>query len=509
MKVAALCAALLLPITSLAVDQQFDIRNEAEFRKAVPQEAKLEKLATGMTFTEGPVWVDWISSVVFSDIPADEMKSWNPTDGLKTFRKPSHNSNGNTVASGERLITCEHTTRRVSVQTRNGPVHTLVDSYEGHKLNSPNDVVAKSDGTIWFTDPPYGISPNQRELPGNYLFRFEPRTKHLVAAATNFDMPNGLCFSPNESKLYVADSGQPRHIRVFHCSLDNKLDGGPVFCAIDKGLPDGIRCDSSGRVWSTSEDSVQIFSPSGELLGKILVPETPANLCFGGTNYDTLFITAHSSLYSIHVAKQEQIKARPDPRRFEKEISAFRLSDQTNKPPSGGIVFVGSSSIRKWTSVARDFPGCRVLNRGFGGSHLADSVYYADRIVIPYKPKTIVLFAGSNDINYGLKPEQVLADFKAFVQKVRKSLPKTQIIYLSISTSPSRWEQFSKVQQANDLIRKEIDHLENVEFVDVVSSMIGPDGKPKADIYSSDRLHMNPKGYAIWTSILRPYLHCE
>jgi gluconolactonase len=509
MKAASFCAVFLLPIAVLAAGQQFDVRNELEFQKAIPPGAKLEKLASGMTFTEGAVWVDWMSSVVFSDIPADELKSWNAKEGLQTYRKPSHNANGNTVATGKRLITCEHATRRVSVQTANGPVHTLVDSYLGHKLNSPNDVVVKSDGTVWFTDPPYGVDAKQRELPGNYLFRFEPKTKTLVAVATNFDMPNGLCFSPDESKLYVADSGQPRHIRVFHCTADNAVNTGPVFCAIDKGLPDGIRCDTEGRVWSTSEDSVQIFSPSGELIGKILVPETPANLCFGGTNHDTLFITAHSSLYSIRVATQAQTKARPAPKRFEKEIAAFEQSDRTNNPPTGGIVFVGSSSIRKWTTVAQDFPSCRVLNRGFGGSQLYDSVYYADRIVIPYKPKAIVVFAGSNDLNYGLTPEQVLEDFKAFVQKIKKSLSDAEIIYLSISTSPSRWKEFAKVQKANALIQQEIEHLPNVKFVDVVSSMLGPDGKPKADIYSPDRLHMNPKGYAIWTSILSPYLHCD
>jgi hypothetical protein len=394
------------------------------------------------------------------------------------------------------------------VQEQGGPVRTLVDSYNGHKLNSPNDVVVKSDGTVWFSDPPYAIDLKQRELPGNYVFRFEPKTKTLVAVITNFNMPNGLCFSPDESKLYVADSGAPRHIKVFNCTHDNHLDGGKVFCAIDKGLPDGIRCDSQGRVWSTSEDSIQIFSADGGLIGKILVPETPANLCFGGTNRDTLFITARTSLYSIKVVPQKQIVVAPDPHRFENEIKAFEASDRTNMHAPGGIVFVGSSSIRKWTSLAKDFPGCHVFNRGFGGSHLYDSVFYADRIVIPYKPKTIVLFAGSNDINFGLSPERVLADFKAFVEKVRATLPSTEILYLSISTSPSRWTEFNCVKKTNQLIQNEIKHLENVRYVDVVSSMLS-NGKPNPTIYGPDRLHMNAKGYAIWTGILRQYLHCE
>ncbi|MGZ4963864.1 MAG: SMP-30/gluconolactonase/LRE family protein [Limisphaerales bacterium] len=509
MKLRTLCAILLLPLATIAAETGFVVRNEAEFHKIIPPDARLEKLASGMSFTEGPVWVDWLSSVVFSDIPNDELKIWNAKDGLKTFRKPSHNSNGNTVASGERIITCEHATRRVSVQKQGEPVQTLVDSYEGHKLNSPNDVVVKSDGTIWFSDPPYGIDLKQRELPGNYVFRFEPKSKHLVAVLTNFDMPNGLCFSPDESKLYVADSGAPRHIRVFNCTHDNHVDAGKVFCAIDKGLPDGIRCDREGRIWSTSQDSVQIFSPNGELIGKILVPETPANLCFGGADHDTLFITAQSSLYAIKVSAQKGSAVAPDPRRFEKEIQAFEASDRRSSPPAGGIVFVGSSSIRKWTSVAKDFPDCRVLNRGFGGSHLEDSVYYADRIVLPYKPKTVVLFAGSNDINYRLSPADVAASFKAFVQKVRTALPSTKIIYLSISTSPSRWGQFNRVKEANRLIQTEIKDMPNVRYVDVVAAMLDTTGKPKAGIYAPDRLHMNEKGYAIWTSILRPFLHCE
>ncbi len=509
MKLQALWTILFLPIAVAAADAKFDVRNEAEFRKCIPADAKLEKLAGGMAFTEGPVWVDWLSGVVFSDIPADELKLWTASKGLSTYRKPSHNANGNTTGPDHRVITCEHTTRRVSVEEADGTIHTLVDSYQGHKLNSPNDVIVKSDGSIWFTDPPYGIQPNQAELPGNFVFRFEPKTKRLTAVLTNFNMPNGLCFSADESKLYVADSGAARHIRVFKCDPDNKLDAGKVFCAIDKGLPDGIRCDGEGRIWSTSDDGVQIFSPTGELIGKILVPEPPANLCFGGTNRDTLFITARTSLYSIKVAPQKRGIIPPNPRRFEKEIRAFETWDRTNAPAPGGVVFVGSSSIRKWTSLAKDFPNCHVLNRGFGGSHLGDSVFYADRIVVRYKPKTVVLFAGSNDINFGLSPDQVANDFKAFVQKVGTALPHAEILYLSISTSPSRAEQFDRVQKANDLIRNEIAHLSNVKFVDVVSSMIGPDGKPKPDIYSPDRLQMNPKGYAIWTSILRPYLHCD
>jgi gluconolactonase len=509
MNLKAFCALLLVPLASIAADSKFDVRNETEFHKLIAPEATLQKLATGMGFTEGPVWVERLSSLVFSDIPRDELKRWNAQDGLATYRKPSHNANGNTVARGDRLVTCEHGMRRVVIESQPGQVHTLVDSYQGHKLNSPNDVVVKSDGTIWFTDPPYGIEAGQKELPGNYVFCFEPKTKSLRAVITNFDMPNGLCFSPDESKLYVADSGKPHHIRVFHCTSSNTLDAGKVFCVIDNGIPDGIRCDSQGNVWSSAGDGVHIFSNNGELIGKILVPETPANLCFGGANHHTLFVTARSSLYSVPLKFEAVSKRPPDPRLFEKEIKAFEAADRTNMFAPDGIVFVGSSSIRRWSTLAKDFHDCKVLNRGFGGSHLGDCVYYEDRIVLKYKPKQIVLFAGSNDIHFGLSPEHVLADLKAFVTKARAALPNTEIIYVSITTSPSRWTEIDRVQAANRLIQDYIKTQQNVRYVDVVSSLLGPDGKPKSEIYGPDRLHPNAKGYAIWRSILRPYLHCD
>ena len=168
-------------------------------------------------------------------------------------------------------------------------MRTLVDRFDGKKFNSPNDAVVKSDGTIWFTDPPYGLPKGEtKEQDGNYVFRFDPKTKTTTLAAKDFDMPNGLCFSPDEKKLYVADSGKPRHIRVFDVQPDGTLTGGAVFCQIDKGVPDGIRCDAQGRIFSSAGDGVHIFSPDGKLIGKILVPETPANLCFGGTDGKTL-----------------------------------------------------------------------------------------------------------------------------------------------------------------------------------------------------------------------------
>jgi len=282
---------------------EFEIKQEAEFKKIVPAGAKAKKIAGGFGFVEGPVWIPAGGGyLIFSDIPADELKKWSAHDGLITFRKPSRNSNGNTLDREGRLITCEHTGRRVSIQEKDGAVRTLADQFDGKKLSSPNDVVVKSDGTVWFTDPPYGIKREEKEQAGNYVFRFNPKDKSVTAVVTDCDMPNGLCFSPDEKKLYVADSGKPHHIRVFEVLKNGTLAGGEVFCVIDKGVPDGIRCDTKGRIWSSAGDGVQIFSPDGSLIGKILVPETPANLCFGGKDFRTLFITAKTSLYAIEVA---------------------------------------------------------------------------------------------------------------------------------------------------------------------------------------------------------------
>jgi gluconolactonase len=291
------------------VETKFDIKNEAEFRKLIPPDAKLEKLAGGMKFTEGPVWVNANGGyLIFSDIPANQLKKWTKKDGLTTFREPSNNANGNTIDKQGRLLTCEHSGRRVSVTEKDGTVKTVVDSYQGKKLNSPNDIVVKSDGTIWFTDPPYGIRPEQKELDGNYVFCFDPRKMSLKVVASDFDRPNGICFSPDEKLLYVADSGKPRHIRVFEVAPDNSLRNGRVFCKIDVGGPDGIRSDSKGNIWSSAGDGVHIFAPDGTLIGKILVPETPANLCFGGEDGKTLFVTARTSLYAIKTAVTGTIK---------------------------------------------------------------------------------------------------------------------------------------------------------------------------------------------------------
>ena len=281
---------------------EFDIQDEVEFKKCVAAGAKVEKLAGGLGFVEGPQWIPNDGGyLVFSDIPNDEIKKWTKVGGLTTFRKPSHKSNGHTLDNQGRLISCEHDGRRVAILEKDGSVKTVVDSHGGKKLSSPNDAVVKSDGTVWFTDPPYGIKAEQKEQAANYVFRFDPKDQSIQPVANDFDRPNGLCFSPDEKKLYVADSGQPRHIRVFDVQAKGTLANGKVFCQIDKGGPDGIRCDAGGRIWSSAGEGVQIFARDGHLIGKILVGESPANLCFGGAEGRTLFITARTSLYSIPV----------------------------------------------------------------------------------------------------------------------------------------------------------------------------------------------------------------
>ena len=192
--------------------------------------------------------------------------------------------------------------------------------------------------------------------------------------------------------------------------------------------------------------------------------------------------------------------------RWDKEISAFAASDKTNPPPANAIIFIGSSSVRMWKSLAQDFPEQKVVNRGFGGSQIADSAQFADRIVVPHKPRLVVLYAGGNDINAGKSPERVFADFQAFVTKIRAGLPNAKLAYISSAPNPARWAQIEKVRTLNTLIREFIAKDSSLVFIDVHSRMLGPDGQPLPDIYLKDRLHMNEKGYAIWKEVVGPYL---
>lgn len=283
---------------------KFDIRDAEEFSRIVSPREIVENLAAGFSFLEGPAWIGHgqDSFLVFSDIPAHQIFRWHSQGMATVFREDSNAANGNTADRQGRLITCEHGTRRVTRTEADGTITVLADKFEGKRLNSPNDVVVKSDDCIYFTDPPYGLRDrSKKELPGHYVFRLNPATGELRIVADDLEMPNGLCFSPDEKLLYIADSGKPHHVRVYDVEADGTLRGGRVFCTIDVGVPDGMRVDPAGRLFCTAGDGVHIFRPTGELIGKILVPEVSANLCFGGAGGKTLFITATHSLYSIRV----------------------------------------------------------------------------------------------------------------------------------------------------------------------------------------------------------------
>jgi len=290
-----------------------------EAQSLVAPGAKVEKLAGGLRFTEGPAWLERGGGfLILSDQPNNALMRWDAKDGLKPFRQPSNVSNGNFALPGGSFLCCEQAIRAVTITDASGKTTTLVERHsEGKKFHSPNDVVMKSDGTVWFTDPPYGLPKGAtKEYEGNWVFCYDPKTKSVEAVAKDFDMPNGLCFSQDETKLYIADSGKPHHVRVFdvqqkvtqEAGVEWQLKGGKVFCVINPGAPDGMRCDTEGRLWSTAGDGVHIFTPDGQEFGRILVPETPANCCFGGPNGTTLFITARTGLYSIEtVCKSGQI----------------------------------------------------------------------------------------------------------------------------------------------------------------------------------------------------------
>jgi lysophospholipase L1-like esterase len=192
------------------------------------------------------------------------------------------------------------------------------------------------------------------------------------------------------------------------------------------------------------------------------------------------------------------------PAPFENEIKAFEQSDRTSPPPKDAVLFLGSSSIRLWKTLERDMPGVKVINRGFGGSHIEHSVRYADRIALPYRPKLIVFYAGDNDVFAGKSPNRVLDDFKAFVAKVRGGLPRTKILYVSMRPTVARWHLRGRQWLADQMIRDYADAEPNVEYVDVVPTLLGPDGKPRADYLVADKLHLNADGYRAWTAVIRP-----
>src|SRR6202795_2998539 len=295
---------------------------DPRFAKYKVGNAAVERLYVGTRWAEGPVWFADGRYLLFSDIPNNRMLRWlEETGEVSVFRSPSNYSNGNYRDRQGRLLTCEHDTRRVTRTEYDGTITVLMDRFQDKKLNAPNDLAVHSDGAIWFSDPGYGIMSNYEghkaafELPA-VVYRLDPKTREATVVASDMDKPNGLCFSPDEKKLYIVDTGGPKHpidphpIRIYDVEDGVRLKNGRVFVNMAPGSSDGIRCDVDGNVWSAAGwagegyNGVHVFAPDGTLIGKIHLPETCANLCFGGAKRNRLFMTASQSLYAIYVETQ-------------------------------------------------------------------------------------------------------------------------------------------------------------------------------------------------------------
>lgn len=294
--------------------KDFEILDD-RFTHLVKTSASVEVLHEGCRWAEGPAYFAAGRYLVWSDIPNDRILRWDETTGQTgVFREPAGYTNGHTVDREGRLVSCEHGGRRVSRTELDGSVTTIADRYDGKRLNSPNDVVVKSDGTIWFTDPAYGIDTDYEgwqavsEIGACHVYKVDPSLGAVSIVADDFVRPNGIAFNPDESKLYIADTGAshvvdgPRHIRVFDVATNGTSSGGDVFATATVGAFDGFRFDSGGRIWTSAGDGVHCYDPDGTLLGKVLVPEPVANVEFGGPKRNRLFICATSSLYSIMLA---------------------------------------------------------------------------------------------------------------------------------------------------------------------------------------------------------------
>jgi len=286
---------------------------DQRFRRLFNGSAKVDKLFTGCRWAEGPAYFAAGRYVVWSDIPNNRMMRFDETDGrVSVFREPCGNTNGNTTDRQGRLVTCEHGGRRVSRTEHDGSIITIADRWQGKRFNSPNDVVVKSDGSIWFTDPAYGIETDyegdraESEIGACYVYRVDPGTGAVDAVITDMFRPNGIAFSPDESKLYVVDTGRthgdhhPAHMRVFDVK-GSKVSGGDVFADCTAGLFDGFRLDTEGRIWTSAADGIHCYDPDGTLIGKVKIPEVVANCVFGGPKRNILYICGTTSLYSVRL----------------------------------------------------------------------------------------------------------------------------------------------------------------------------------------------------------------
>lgn len=288
------------------------------FAKLRLRTAAVERLATGFRWAEGPVWFGDQRCLIWSDIPNNRMMRWDEQTGAVTiFRQPSNYANGNTRDRQGRLVTCEHETRRITRTEYDGSVTVLADGYEGKRFNSPNDIVVKSDGSVWFTDPVFGVNSNYESRKGTselpqHVYRLDPATGALSVAAEGLNGPNGLAFSPDESKLYVVESlATPnRLIHVYDVANGKSLTNKKVLIDCGAGTADGFRVDTAGNLWcgwgmgSDDLDGVMVFNPDGRAIGRIALPERCANLCFGGAMRNRLFMASSQSVYALYVDAQ-------------------------------------------------------------------------------------------------------------------------------------------------------------------------------------------------------------
>jgi gluconolactonase len=282
-----------------------------EFEKFILGNAELETLGAGFRWIEGPVWMGDADCLLFQDLPRNRTMRWSEATGFSVYREPSHYGNGQTRDRQGRLVSCSHQARCLFRTEHDGAVTTLVSHHAGRRLNSPNDVVVKSDGSIWFTDPVYGISTDyeggrQESEQAPAVYRFDLESGEIAVVAANFAGPNGLCFSPDETRLYIAETGDQTRpdpvqvIRVFDVTADGRrLREGRDFHKISPGYADGMRCDEHGNLWSSAADGVHCISPDGVFLGKIFIPYRVSNITFGGRHKNRLFIGGSHSLFSL------------------------------------------------------------------------------------------------------------------------------------------------------------------------------------------------------------------
>jgi len=310
MKIIPIGAVLMLLASGVLAESPGKTQEEGmlvikdpSFTKLVPEDAKVEKVAEGLVFTEGPVWHPG-GYLIFSDCHANTMYRWQPEEKVAVYRKPSGPSNGLTIDSEGRLLLCDFGSRVVSRIEKDGTVKVLASHYKGKRFNAPNDLVVKSDGSIYFTDPGYGVKEEEQELGFRGVFRISPKGE-VTLLVDDFDRPNGLAFSPDEKILYIADSSSRMHIRAFDVTPEGTLTNGRVFAQLrskDPGPPDGFKVDMKGHIFTSGPGGIWVYAPSGKLLGIIKTPEIPANCAWGDADGKTLYITARTGLYRVRTA---------------------------------------------------------------------------------------------------------------------------------------------------------------------------------------------------------------